>query len=159
MDEETCITLWYLVKNFFYIFDHFFGIISNLPGTQTLKVISLLFFNKLALHNWAMKMDFNPVSIIQGLFVGRGVGRPPPPRLYIDSDPPAFTVLMLSIFLIKGNPLSIRNISTFYVRQRDWVFAPNSNFLISISFQPDVINLWYLKLRLIDLTDFIVWNI
>ena len=34
--------------------------------------------------------------------------------------------------------------------QRNWVFTTNSNFLIPISFQPDVITLWYFKLRLFD---------
>ena len=33
-------------------------------------------------------------------------------------------------------------------------------FLIPLSLEPDgVINLWYFKLRLFDLTDFILWNI
>ena len=41
----------------------------------------------------------------------------------------------------------------------NWVFATNSNLLIPISLQPDVVNLWYFKLRLFDLTEFIVWNI
>ena len=151
-----------LKEIFFTFFDHFLAFFSTLPGTQTLKVISLIFFISwpciIGLWKW--------ISTLYILFkafcrVGRGAP-PPPPRLYIDSDPPAFTVLKLSIFFIKGNPLYIRNISTFYVRQRNWVIAPNSNFLISISFQPDVVNLWYLKLRLdldLDLTDFIVWNI
>ena len=33
------------------------------------------------------------------------------------------------------------------------------NFLIPISLQPDGINLWYFKLKLLYLTKFIVWNI
>ena len=37
--------------------------------------------------------------------------------------------------------------------QRNLVFATNSNFLISISFQPNGVNLWYFKLRLIDLIE------
>ena len=32
-------------------------------------------------------------------------------------------------------------------------------FLIPISIQPNGVNLWYFKLRLFDLTDFIVWNV
>ncbi len=32
-------------------------------------------------------------------------------------------------------------------------------FLISKSLQPDVVNLWYFKLILFDLTEVIVWNI
>ena len=35
----------------------------------------------------------------------------------------------------------------------------NSNFLIPIYFQPNGVNLWHFKLRLINLTEFIVWNI
>ena len=44
-------------------------------------------------------------------------------------------------------------------KQRNWVFAPNSNFLIPISLQNDCVNLWYFKLRLIDQTECIAWNI
>ena len=40
--------------------------------------------------------------------------------------------------------------------ERNWVFAANSNFLIHL--QPEDENLWYFKLRLFDLTEFIVWN-
>ena len=43
--------------------------------------------------------------------------------------------------------------------QRNWVFATNFNFLIPIFFKPNGVNLWYFKLRLFDLTEFIVWNI
>ena len=35
----------------------------------------------------------------------------------------------------------------------------NSDFVIPIFFLPDGVNLWYFKLRLFDLTEFIVWNI
>ena len=37
--------------------------------------------------------------------------------------------------------------------------AKKSNFLILISLQPDGVNLWYFKLRLLDLTEIIVWNV
>ena len=43
--------------------------------------------------------------------------------------------------------------------QRNWVFATNFNFLIPIFFKPNGVNLWYFKLRLFDLTEFIIWNI
>ena len=33
------------------------------------------------------------------------------------------------------------------------------NFLLPISLQPDVVNLWYFKHWMFDLTEFIVWNI
>ena len=41
-------------------------------------------------------------------------------------------------------------------KEINWVFETNSDFLIHISLQPDGINLLYFKLRLFDLTDFIV---
>ena len=34
-------------------------------------------------------------------------------------------------------------------------FAPFSNFLISVSLQPDAVNLWYFKLSFFDLTELI----
>ena len=43
--------------------------------------------------------------------------------------------------------------------ERNWVFVTNSNCLIPISLQSDYVNLWYFKLRLFGLTEFIVWNI
>ena len=43
--------------------------------------------------------------------------------------------------------------------QRKWVFVTNSNALIPISLQSDDVNLWYFKLRLFGLTEFIFWNI
>ena len=43
--------------------------------------------------------------------------------------------------------------------ERKWVVAPNSNVLIPISLQPDGANLWYFKLRLLDLTEFIALKI
>ena len=45
------------------------------------------------------------------------------------------------------------------LRQRNGVFATNSNFLIPISLQPNGVHRWYFKLRLFDVTKFIVWNI
>ena len=33
---------------------------------------------------------------------------------------------------------------------RNWVFATNSNFLISMFLQPDGVSLWYFKLRLFE---------
>jgi len=41
----------------------------------------------------------------------------------------------------------------------NWVFATNLHFLTPISLQPDGVDLWYFKLRLYDLPEFIVWNI
>ena len=43
--------------------------------------------------------------------------------------------------------------------KRNWVFATNSKFIIPISLEPNVVNLWYFKLTLFDLTEFIVWNV
>ena len=53
----------------------------------------------------------------------------------------------------------IRCVLWHFFQQRNWVFVTNSNFKIPISFQPDSVNLWYFKLRLFCLTEFIVWNI
>ena len=46
-----------------------------------------------------------------------------------------------------------------WIVQRIWVFATNLNFPFSLSLQPGGVNLWYFKLRLHDLTEFLVWNI
>ena len=43
--------------------------------------------------------------------------------------------------------------------QWNWAFATNTNFLIPIYLQPNVVNLWYFKLRLFVITEFIVWNV
>ena len=48
----------------FNIFLTFFAFFSTLPSTQTIKVIDLIFFNELALKNWAMNMHFNPIPIL-----------------------------------------------------------------------------------------------
>ena len=45
----------------------------------------------------------------------------------------------------------------WFLVQAIWVLAINSDFLISISLLPDVVNLWYFKLRF--MLDQIVWNI
>ena len=58
--------------------------------TKATDLKTIFFFNELALKNWATNMHFNPVPILQGLFLRGGWGYAPPPRLYIDSDPPAF---------------------------------------------------------------------
>ena len=51
-------------------------------------------------------------------------------------------------------------VGTYYqsLAKLNWVTVPNSNFLIPISLQPDA-NLWYYKLRLFDLTEFIASKI
>ena len=49
-------------------------------------------------------------------------------------------------------------ISTFF-RERNWVFASDLNVLLPSSLQPDGVNLCYFKLKILDLTEFIVWNI
>ena len=43
--------------------------------------------------------------------------------------------------------------------ERNWVFVTSSNFLILISWQSNSENLLYFKLRSLELTQFIVWNI
>ena len=49
--------------------------------------------------------------------------------------------------------------ANLFYKQRDWVFGTKSNIQTSISLELDFVNLWYFKLRLFDLTEFIVWNI
>ena len=43
--------------------------------------------------------------------------------------------------------------------KRNWVLATNSEFIIPISLETNVVNLWYFKLILFDLAEFIVGNI
>ena len=50
------------------------------------------------------------------------------------------------------------NKETEKIQQRNWVFSTSSEFIIPISLEPNVVNLWYFKLILFDLTEFIVWN-
>jgi len=45
------------------------------------------------------------------------------------------------------------------VVQRNWVFVTNSNLLSPISLQSDRVNLWYFKLWLFNIMEFIIWNI
>ena len=46
-----------------------------------------------------------------------------------------------------------------YMNFRIKEFATTSNFWIPIYLQPDGVEFWYFKLRLIDIKQFIVWNI
>ena len=46
-----------------------------------------------------------------------------------------------------------------WIVQRIWVFATNLNIPFSLSLQPGGVNLWYFKLRLHDLTEFLVAKI
>ena len=72
----------------------------TLPSIQTIKVIDLIFFlNELALKNWAMNMHINSIPILIRPFSRGGLGRLPP-RLYIDSDPPAFTGLNIYLYAL-----------------------------------------------------------
>ena len=48
-----------------------------------------------------------------------------------------------------------RKVWSYRNYKRNWVFATNSNFLTPLSFQPDGVNLWYFKLNLFNLTEFI----
>ena len=40
--------------------------------------------------------------------------------------------------------------------KRNWVFTTNSDFIIHLSLEPNVVNFWYFKLLVFDLTEFIV---
>jgi len=61
-------------------FSPFLTFFSTLPGTQTIKVIDLIFFNELAMINWAMNMHFKPLPLNK------------------DSEPPAFTRLSCTFY-------------------------------------------------------------
>ena len=70
-----------------------------------------------------------------------------------------FHFLLILYFLEKNWIAKMTKLSWKYFEQRNWVFATNSNMLIPMSLQPDGVCLWYFKLRILDLTVFIVWNI
>ena len=72
---------------FFTFFELFLAFFSTLPSAQAIKVIGLIFFNELALKNWALNMNFNPLSILSDLFLGRGAWDAPP---QFKDRPPAF---------------------------------------------------------------------
>jgi len=57
-------------KYIFIFFELYLAFVSTLPSTHTIKVIDLIFLNELTLENWAMNMHFNPIPILQGLFLG-----------------------------------------------------------------------------------------
>ena len=59
----------------------------------------------------------------------------------------AITTLLFSSWMYTSRCVSSYNLGIESLEQNQ------------ISLEPDVVNLWYLKLRLIDLTEFIVWNI
>ena len=69
------------------------------------------------------------------------------------------------VFQTRDSPYSFKDyklkIRVFYKigLQRNWVYATSSNFLIPLSLQLDGVSLLYIKLRLFNLTEFIVWNI
>ena len=68
MNVETCVTLWYLFKTkqkyILHFLELFLTFFLTLPSTQTIKVIDLIFFNELALKNWAMNMHYTPLTIL-----------------------------------------------------------------------------------------------
>ena len=69
------------------------------------------------------------------------------------------TQYLQNFMLKERNHFKVFCLSPYTTLQRNWVFVTNSNYLIPISLQSDDINLCYFKLRLLDLTEFIVWNI
>ena len=63
-----CHTFIFVNKTKKLFFFSFLNLFATLPSTQTIKVIDLIFFNDLALANWAMQMHFNPIpkDVMQG---------------------------------------------------------------------------------------------
>ena len=71
--RNMCHTFKYLFKTkifFSHLFDPFLAFFSTLPNTQTIKAFGLFFFY--GLKYWAMNMHFDPIHILQGLFLGGG---------------------------------------------------------------------------------------
>jgi len=66
--------------------------------------------------------------------------------LGVDQDPWEFYLMFLS------QEIAIK------LCQRNWAFAALSSFIIPKTLQSDSVNLWYFKLRLFYLPEFIVWN-
>ena len=81
VDKSRMFSSLHLVKNKkMWFFLHFFlpyliDIFSDLPTTQTNKDYDPLFFNKLAMTNWATNIHYNPVSLLKARFGGGGVDR------------------------------------------------------------------------------------
>ena len=67
--------------------------------------------------------------------------------------------MVLAFVMKKTNFVNSITTNYSYHPERSWVFTTISDFLISISLQSDDVNLWYFKLKLLGLTEFIVWNI
>ena len=75
-------------------------------------------------------------------------------------------ILYVSWILMHANISQIQvhlkllyHILKWQIPQRNWVFATNSNFLISLYLQPDGVKIWFFKSWLLDRTEFIVSNI
>ena len=65
---------------------------------------------------------------------------------------------LLSIIHILGFILKLEILRND-LSENNWVFATNSEFIIPISLEPNVANLWYFKLILFYLAEFIAWNV
>ena len=65
------------------ICDHFFAFLSTLPSTQTIKVIDLTFFNKLALKKLGYEHAFKPYTYsLRPFSIHTSIHRFRPPSLY-----------------------------------------------------------------------------
>ena len=83
-----------------------------------------------------------------------------------------FHIYVFVVYIFSGGSFEVQTISLYsnskntfkqllssfvlFINERNWVFATNSNLLIPISLQPDGVGLYYFKLTLFDLTEFIV---
>ena len=64
------------------------------------------------------------------------------------------SVIFSPICITSLLPNVIKEINVFFstFKQKNWVFATNSNLIIPISLQPYGANLWYFKLRLLSIS-------
>ena len=60
--------------------NHFLHIFSTLPSTQTIKDISLIFFNK------KLSTHLKPVPILLGLLLDGSLNSDPPPLKWLNED-------------------------------------------------------------------------
>ena len=124
-------------KNIFNIFYPFLAFFSTLASTQTVKDICLIYFQRAYLEKLGYTLrNFLLTTIISTLyqfskafFIGRGVGRFPLPRPYIDSDPPARVKLSL---LLTIHPYKLEGQSSLINDTMAWISYFYSYLVINL---------------------------
>ena len=88
--------------------------------------------------------------------INLGGGRPLPTHLR-DKNWPGIKVEPVNLSTISGAESKYFSFQLIFIFSfKNWDFATNSNFLIHISVQPDGVGYWFFKVRLFDLTEFII---